>query len=234
MLALSSCVIWTLHFTSPSCLFLCFSKMQWVTSSHWRFIHSRCWNVIPTVGIPTVWKYLSCCKFSTIWGGGERELLLILYSSGIYFFFFLLPPAIDICIFPCPGRQYVLPKPFLKNWVMWKIFHGTSLSYANLENVSLLNMNKEKLMFRRTKYSSKLNLRQLLTLCIATMTASISLIKGQPNTQMLLLENDMLELSIWASLLPSSPHECTILAQMLDQTEGKWAAWTMLNTTLTR
>lgn len=40
------------------------------------------------------------------------------------------------------------------------------------------------------------------------MTASISQIKGQPNTQMLLSENYMLELCIWVSQLPSPPHGC--------------------------
>lgn len=54
-------------------------------------------------------------------------------------------------------------------------------------------------------------------------------LEGQPNTQLLLLENYMLCLSIWAVGLPSSPLGCPEwLAQMLDQGEGEWATWTGL------
>lgn len=67
---------------------------------------------------------------------------------------------------------------------------------------------------------------QVYRLSTATMTDNISHIKGQPNTQMLLLENYILELSIWVSQLPSSPHGCPrCLAQTPGQTETGWAPW---------
>lgn len=63
----------------------------------------------------------------------------------------------------------------------------------------------------------------------ATMTNNISQIKGQPNTQMLLLKNYILELSIWISQLPSLLHGCPwCLAQILGQTEVGWAPWNKL------
>lgn len=54
-------------------------------------------------------------------------------------------------------------------------------------------------------------------------------VDGQPNTQLLLLENYVLCLSIWAVGLPSSPFGCPEqLSQMLDQGEEEWATWTGL------
>lgn len=61
---------------------------------------------------------------------------------------------------------------------------------------------------------------QFHRLSTPTMTDNISQIKGQPNTQMLLLENYILELSIWVSQQPSSPHRWPwCLAQILGQIE---------------
>lgn len=94
-------------------------------------------------------------------------------------------------------------------------------------NCTTPNKHRQEMTFCTDKTGPQMRRQILCQVCrlsTATMTDNISHIKGQPNTQMLLLENYILELSIWVSQLPSSPHGCPrCLARALDQTERGWA-----------
>lgn len=89
-----------------------------------------------------------------------------------------------------------------------------------------------------TIYMDKIDLQprrwvscQVRRFSTATVTDNISQMKGQPNTQMHLLENYILELSIWVSQLPSLPHGAYGVGSDTGPDRRGWAPW---NKTITR
>lgn len=112
----------------------------------------------------------------------------------------------------------------LSMYVTSREFHSSASTRGIAEDkCTTPDENKYRMTFCMDKIglqTSRWILCQVHRISTVTMTDNISQIKGQPNTQMLLLEDYILELSIWVSQLPSPPHGCPwCLAQILGQIE---------------